>query len=290
MIIKLKPIALTKVWGGENLSKAYHINKDNIGEIWGISAHKSHSNEILNEEFKGITFRTLFEENKALFGYYPHDEFPILCKIIDASSDLSVQVHPSDEYALKHEKSLGKDECWYIIDAKENSRIQIGHKANNIEELRKAINNKKIEEMLVYHPVSKKDYYYIPSGKVHAICKDTTLLEVSQSSDITFRLYDYNRFDQGKLRELHIDKSLDVITFPDTEIIKTHQSNFFDFKTFETTSEIYLANQYGDYLYIIEGSGYVNGEAIKYGDFIMISSLISYQFSNHVKVALVNIK
>jgi mannose-6-phosphate isomerase class I len=290
MIIKLKPIALSKVWGGDNLAKKYHINLEKIGEIWGISAHKSYSNEILNEAYKGMTFRDLFETNKQLFGNYPKDEFPILCKIIDAASDLSVQVHPQDSYAVKHENSFGKDECWYILDAKENARIQIGHKANNKEALRNAINHKKIEEMLIYHQVNKEDYYYIPSGKVHAICKDTTLLEVSQSSDITYRLYDYNRLDQGKLRALHIDKSLDVITFPDTEIIKVNQDEFFDFKIIYTTNEIYHANKYGDYLYIIQGSGFVNREAIKYGDFIMISSLDSYQFSNRFKVALVKIR
>lgn len=290
MIIKLKPIALSKVWGGDNLAKKYHINKEKIGEIWGISAHKSYSNEILNEDFKGMTFRDLFKTNKKLFGHYPKDEFPILCKIIVAASDLSVQVHPNDTYALKHENSFGKDECWYILDAKENARIQIGHKANNKEALMNAINNNKIDEMLIYHQVNKEDYYYIPSGKVHAICKDTTLLEVSQSSDITYRLYDYNRLDQGKVRELHIDKSLDVITFPDTEIIKTHQDEFFEFKIIDTTKEIYQANTYGDYLYIIEGSGFVNAEAIKAGDFIMITSNEKYEFSKNFKFAKIQIK
>jgi mannose-6-phosphate isomerase len=289
MIIKLKPIALSKVWGGDNLSKKYDINQEKIGEIWGISAHKSYSNEILNEEFKGMTFRELFKTNKALFGNYPKDEFPILCKIIDAASDLSVQVHPNNEYALKQENSFGKDECWYILDAKENVRIQIGHNANNKEELRNAINNKMIEELLVYHSVSREDYFYIPSGKVHAICKDTTLLEVSQSSDITYRLYDYNRLDHGKLRELQIDKSLDVISFPDTELINTHQDEFFDFKIIEKSNVTYQANQYGDYLYIIEGSGFINDETIKAGDFIIISSLVKYKFSSRLKIAKIQV-
>jgi mannose-6-phosphate isomerase len=289
MIIKLKPIALSKVWGGDNLAKKYHVNQEKIGEIWGISAHKSYSNDILNKEFKGMTFRDLFKTNKKLFGHYPKDEFPILCKIIDAASDLSVQVHPNDTYSLKHENSFGKDECWYILDAKENARIQIGHKADNKEVLMHAINNNKIEEILTYHQVNKEDYYYIPSGKVHAICKDTTLLEVSQSSDITYRLYDYNRLDQGNLRALHIDKSLDVITFPDTEIIKVHQDEFFDFKIIETSDEIYQANQYGDYIYIIEGSGFVNGEAIKAGDFIVLTSLEKYQFSSFFKISKIQL-
>ena len=99
MIIKLKPIALSKVWGGNKLALSYQINQDKIGEIWGISAHKLYSNKIQNEEFQGLNFRNLFEQYKELFGYYPKDEFPILCKIIDAVDDLSVQVHPNNSYA-----------------------------------------------------------------------------------------------------------------------------------------------------------------------------------------------
>lgn len=290
MIIKFKPIALSKIWGGESLANKYQINQDKIGEIWGISAHKSYSNVIINEEFNGMTFRNLFESHKALFGHYPKDEFPILCKIIDASSDLSVQVHPNDGYALKYENSLGKDECWYILDSKENTSIQIGHTAKSKEEFLEAIKNNQIENFLEYHKASKDDYYYIPSGKVHAICKDTTLLEVSQSSDITYRLYDYKRLDHGKLRELHIDKALDVITFPDTEMINSHSNNFFDFRILETSIEIYHANIFGDYLYIIEGSGFINQVSIKTGDFVMVSSLDKYQFNGEFKIALINIK
>jgi mannose-6-phosphate isomerase len=112
--------------------------------------------------------------------------------------------------------------------------------------------------MLLYHPISIDNYYYIPSGKVHAICKNTTVLEVSQSSDITYRLYDYNRLDQGKLRELHIAKALDVITFPDNNLINTHKNVLFDFKIVDTNNELYQAHHYGDYLYIIEGNGFIN--------------------------------
>jgi mannose-6-phosphate isomerase len=290
MIIKLKPIGLSKVWGGNNLAKMYNINQEKIGEIWGISAHKSYSNEIINEEFQGMTFRKLFQTHKSLFGNYPHDEFPILCKIIDASSDLSVQVHPNNSYALKHEQSLGKDECWYILDSKEDARIQIGHTALSKEVLNDAIEKDSIEDMLLYYDVKKGDYYYIPSGKVHAICKDTTLLEVSQSSDITYRLYDYKRLDQGKLRELHIDKSLDVISFPDTSLLNKHIDDFFGFKIIETNNQIYQANQFGDYIYIIKGNGYINDVIIHAGDFIMVSSLEKYQFINYFKIALINIK
>jgi mannose-6-phosphate isomerase len=222
MIIKFKPIALSKVWGGDKFSKKYQINQPKIGEIWGISAHKSHTNEILNDEFKGITFRTLFEKHRDLFGNYPEAEFPILFKLIDTSSDLSIQVHPDNLYALKHENSFGKDECWYILETKNNTRIQIGHKANTQEELMTAIEKQKIEKILTYFSIQKGDYFYIPSGKVHAIFKNTTLLEVSQSSDVTYRIYDYDRLHQGSLRKLHTYEALEVIDFPDKPLIKKH--------------------------------------------------------------------
>lgn len=290
MIIKLKPIALSKVWGGNNLAKIYNIDQDKIGEIWGISGHKSYSNEIVNTEYQGLTLRTLFQKYKMLFGNYPYDEFPILCKIIDASSDLSVQVHPQDSYANKHEQSFGKDECWYILDAKENTRIQIGHRALSKYELKDAIKNQNIEDMLQYHVVKKGDYFYIPSGKVHAICKDTTLLEISQSSDITYRIYDYSRLDQGRLRELHIEKSLDVISFPDTPLLLQHKDEFFNFEIIETNNKTYQANHYGDYIYIIKGNGFIDNQKIQAGDFIMVTSLSKYQFSDYFKIALISLK
>jgi mannose-6-phosphate isomerase len=290
MIIKLKPIALSKVWGGNNLAKIYNIDQEKIGEIWGISGHKSYSNEIVNTEYQGLTLRTLFQKYKTLFGNYPYDEFPILCKIIDASSDLSVQVHPQNSYANKYEQSFGKDECWYILEAKENTRIQIGHRALIKYELKDSIKNQNIEDMLQYHHVKKGDYFYIPSGKVHAICKDTTLLEISQSSDITYRIYDYNRLDQGRFRELHIDKSLDVISFPDTPLLQQHKDEFFNFEIIETNNKTYQANLYGDYIYIIDGNGFIDNQKIQAGDFIIVTSLSKYQFSDYFKIVLISLK
>ncbi|MDD4824112.1 MAG: class I mannose-6-phosphate isomerase [Acholeplasmataceae bacterium] len=290
MIIKLEPIPLTKVWGGEKLSNIYGFSLSNIGEIWGISAHKSNSNKIVNGKFKGISFRELYISNREYFGYYPKDEFPLLFKVIDAKGDLSVQVHPDNDYAYIHENSYGKDECWYILEAENDSRIQIGHKARNRDELNDAIFNNSLEKLLEYHSISAGDYYYIPSGKVHAICKNTTLLEVSQSSDVTYRLYDYNRLDNGKLRPLHIKESLDVISIPDTSIEIVHNDKFFTFDIIENDEKTIIADIYGDYIYIIEGSGYANQERIESGDFIMATSNSQYKLIGQIKYALIKIK
>jgi len=292
MLLKFEPIALEKVWGGNNLKKTYKIDKENIGEIWGISAHESYSNKIINTRFAGKTLRELFIKEKYLFGNLSVQEFPVLFKVIDAADDLSVQVHPQDEYALKHESSHGKDECWYILEThSKNTEIIIGHHAKTKAELTHMIENNQYESLLNRFKIKPKDYFYIPSGKVHAICKNTTLLEVSQSSNVTYRLYDYNRLDKGKLRELHVEKSLDVILVPDTELKRVHDDKYFYFEVFDSKEDKeYKADVYGDYFYCIKGSGEINAEEVKAGDFFMISSETVYQVKGSLKLARVRIK
>lgn len=289
MIIRFEPVPVKKVWGGDKLSEIYGFSLSNIGEIWGISAHKKYSNKIINSDYKGTTFRELFKNHIELFGHYSKEEFPLLFKVIDAASDLSIQVHPNDKYASTYEDSYGKDECWYILSADSDSRIQIGHKAKNKNDLHSSILNNSIEKMLKYKKIEAGDYFYIPSGKVHAICKNTTLLEVSQSSDITYRLYDYNRLDNGSLRPLHIDKSLNVITIPDSDLKLQHDHRYFSFDVLHTSTEIRTADLYGDYIYVIEGNGMINNEMIKKGDFLMVTSLSHYIFDSEFKIALIRI-
>lgn len=289
MVIRLKPIPLTKIWGGDKLSKMYGLSLPNVGEIWGISAHKSNSNKIINGHFKGLTFREFYINHRKYFGYYPKEEFPLLFKVIDAKSDLSIQVHPNNEYASINENSYGKDECWYILDANNESRIQIGHRAKNRNEMKESIINNSLEEILEYHPISADDYYYIPSGKVHAICKNTTLLEISQSSDITYRLYDYNRLDKGKHRKLHIQKALDVITFPDKKNITKHSDKYFSFKIINVNNGRFKSDVFGDFLYIIDGDGAVEKEQVSKGDFLVITSNSDYLVHGNMKIALIRI-
>ena len=291
MIIKFKPIAIDKIWGGNSLSKIYDIDKPNIGEIWGISAHSSYSNVIIDGKYKGLTLRELYEKHRDLFGNIDYDEFPILFKVIDAAEDLSIQVHPDDLYANKYENSNGKDECWYILDTRfKNTDIIIGHNAKSKETLIQMINNDEYDKLLNRFPIKPNDYFYISSGKIHAITKGTMLLEVSQSSDITYRLYDYNRLDKGKLRQLHIEKSVDVINAPDTKLKKIHLNKHFTFNVKEnndTTEK--KSHQYGDYYYIIKGKGYIDNKKVLQGDFLMITAKKKYILHGNFKYAYVNI-
>ena len=143
----------------------------------------------------------------------------MLTKILDANADLSVQVHPEDEYAKIHENGdLGKTECWYILDCKEGADMIFGHNAKTKEELIQQINDGKWNELLRRVKIKPGDFFYVPSGTIHALCEGTLVLETQQSSDTTYRVYDYDRRDtEGNLRELHLEKAIDVTTVPHQE-------------------------------------------------------------------------
>lgn len=216
-ILFLKPAFVEKIWGGEKLRElyGYAIPSNKTGECWAISGHPNLDSEFLNEELKSIKLSELFKSKPNLFGNPRVEKFPLLTKIIDASEDLSVQVHPNDEYGFKYENEQGKTECWYILEAEENSKIVYGHNAKSKEELKRLIESGKWDKLLKYVDVKAGDFFYVPSGTIHAIGKGIVVLETQQSSDTTYRVYDYDRLDSiGQKRELHIEKSIDVITVP----------------------------------------------------------------------------
>jgi len=291
MIIKFQPIAIKKIWGGNKLSKIYGISSSKIGEIWGISTYKSNSTKIVNTSYKNITLRELYESHKELFGYYSKEEFPILMKVIDAVKDLSVQVHPDDEYANKEESSYGKDECWYILDVySKDNNIIIGHNAKNKSELSNLIKNESYDRLLKRITINIGDYFYISAGKIHAICKYTTVLEISQSSNITYRLYDYNRLDNGVLRDLHIKKAYGVISTPDYLTLQKNPGKYFTDSLKENLVDSnHKAHKYGDYIYIKEGFGQFDNTQVKAGDFIMATSLSEYIIIGEIKYIIVNL-
>ncbi|MFC4696753.1 mannose-6-phosphate isomerase, class I [Enterococcus aquimarinus] len=213
----MKPVFQEKIWGGSRLKTVfgYDIPSDKIGEDWAISAHPNGVSMIENGPYKGQTLDQLWANEKALFGQPTEDVFPLLIKILDAEDDLSVQVHPDDTYGLKHEGELGKTECWYIIDAQPGAEIIYGHNAQTKEELTTMIQEGRWEDLLTRVPVKKGDFFFVPSGTIHAIGKGIMILETQQSSDTTYRVYDYDRKDDaGQTRELHIQQSIDVTTVP----------------------------------------------------------------------------
>ncbi|MDN6161666.1 MAG: mannose-6-phosphate isomerase, class I [Atopostipes sp.] len=213
----LKGTFQEKIWGGSKLETefGYDIPSDKTGELWAISAHKNGESTVKNGQYKGMKLSELWDEHRELFGNEEGDVFPLLTKIIDAQDDLSVQVHPDDEYALEHEGELGKTECWYILSAEPGAQIIYGHHAETEEELAQMIEDGEWDDLLRYVEVEAGDFFYLPSGSIHAITSGIMILETQQSSDTTYRLYDYDRKDDdGNLRDLHIEDSIAVSTVP----------------------------------------------------------------------------
>ncbi len=189
---------------------------DRFGECWAVSAHRSADCTIEGGAFDGMTLSRVYREHRELFGGLSCEEFPLLTKIIDARENLSIQVHPDDAYAAAHEKGArGKTECWYILDAPKDARLIVGHKAQTRQELEALVKEGRYEELLGYVPVKKGSFIQIEPGTIHAITGGILLLETQQSSDVTYRVYDYGRLMDGKPRPLHVKQSLEVIRVPD---------------------------------------------------------------------------
>lgn len=216
-ILMLKPVFTHNIWGGTRLHNdfGYDVEGNDIGECWGIAAHPNGAATITNGECKGMTLAEAFKNRPELFGNIGGEVFPLLIKIIDANDNLSIQVHPDNAYARVNENgSLGKTECWYIIDCPENADLVVGHNAGTREELASMIHEGRWNEFIRKIPIKKGDFIQIDPGTVHAITSGCLILETQQNSDITYRVYDYGRLQNGKPRELHVEKSIDVISVP----------------------------------------------------------------------------
>ncbi|WP_394186717.1 mannose-6-phosphate isomerase, class I [Metabacillus halosaccharovorans] len=218
--IFLVSIFQERIWGGTKLNQVYQydIPSYQTGECWAISAHPNGQSIVRNGKLKGKTLGEIWTEHPDLFGHFNSDRFPLLTKILDANDDLSVQVHPNDEYAKVNENGeLGKTECWYIIDCDEDADMIFGHHAHTKEEFIQLVNEGKWDDLLQRIKIKPGDFFYVPSGTIHALCKGTLVLETQQSSDTTYRVYDYDRRGKDrKLRELHLDKAIEVTTVPHT--------------------------------------------------------------------------
>lgn len=287
----LNPVFKEMIWGGNQLAEkfGYEIPSDKTGECWAVSAHPNGDCTVREGEYAGRKLSELFKEEPELFGNLPLDRFPLLIKIIDAKADLSIQVHPDDAYAKVHENgSLGKTECWYILDCPEDATLVVGHNAGSREELKEMIDQKRWSELIREVPVKKGDFIQINPGTVHAIKGGLMILETQQNSDITYRVYDYDRLSNGKPRELHVQQSIDVITVPapSAEDSVSHAADL----PANTMNELIACDYYKVYkltvtepvsfeqehpfliMSVIEGEGLVNGQMIRKGDHFILPS------------------
>lgn len=216
-LLFLEPVYKDYIWGGTKLKEYFgkETSMDITAESWEVSTNADGISKIRNQD---ITLKEMFDNKETrveIFGTKTKDmeKFPLLIKFIDANSNLSVQVHPDDEYAKEYEADTGKTEMWYIIDCLPNSQIICGMKENvKQEDVEDIIRNNKIKENLNYVDIKKGDSIYIPSGTIHAILGGALICEIQQNSNLTYRVYDWDRVgSDGKPRTLHIDKAIDVI-------------------------------------------------------------------------------
>lgn len=246
--LKFTPIFCYRIWGGDKLKNV--LNKDyqesSIGESWEISDVDDFNTVVADGDFKGKTINDLITTFKSDFlgkAVYEKfgNEFPLLIKFIDAKTPLSIQVHPSDELAKQRHNSFGKNEMWYIMEADKGAELIVGF---NQEVSKKAYLNKlengTVLEVLNTEKVKKGDTYYIPTGRVHAIGAGVLLAEIQQTSNITYRIYDYDRVDAktGQTRELHNDLAIDAIDFKHYKNYKTN------YEVIENTSNTLVHSPY----------------------------------------------
>lgn len=216
-ILKLRPSCKGYLWGGSRLKEEYGIEYDGdlLAEAWELSCHPDGPSYIVNGIYAGKTLQQYIDsEGKEVLGTNCRRfrDFPILIKFIDAKDNLSIQVHPDNRYALKNEGQYGKTEMWYVMDAGENAFLYYGFKREiSKEEFAQRIQEDTLLEVLNAVPVQKGDVFFIESGTIHAIGKDILIAEIQQNSNVTYRVYDYGRVGKdGKKRDLHIEKALDV--------------------------------------------------------------------------------
>ncbi len=238
--LKFHPIFKEKLWGGSKLRDLLHKDCGNIphcGESWEISGVDGNVSVVSNGPLEGRSLKDLIREYKgALLGDSVYkafgNDFPLLIKFIDANDDLSIQVHPDDDLALKRHNSKGKTEMWYIMQADTNSTLISGfNRSTNRDEYLEFLKRGKLTELLNVEKVSKGDVYYLPAGRVHTIGKGLLLAEIQQTSDVTYRIYDFDRIDKnGNKRYLQTEEALDALDFQFHSDYKTsydhpHNSN-----------------------------------------------------------------
>ena len=221
--LKFNPVYSYRIWGGDKLKTVLNkdYTQDSIGESWEISDVENNETLVSEGPLKGKSLKELITEFKGeLVGDNVYktfgNDFPLLIKFIDAKTPLSIQVHPSNALAKERHNSFGKNEMWYVMEAEKDAELIIGfNKTTNKDNYQKHLNNSTLRNILNIEKVDKGDTFYIPTGRVHAIGAGVLLAEIQQTSDITYRIYDYDRIDKttGKKRELHTDLALNAIDF-----------------------------------------------------------------------------
>jgi mannose-6-phosphate isomerase len=306
--IKFVPILKDKIWGGQKLKTIFNKNSDlpNIGESWEISDVEGDTSVVSNGSLKGQSLKQLLETYKEdLVGPQNYrifkNKFPLLIKFIDAKEDLSIQLHPNDELAAKRHNSFGKTEMWYVFQADKDANLIVGFNQKMTSELYlKHLNDKTLTKILNFDKVKEGDTYFVEVGRVHAIGAGVMVAEIQQTSDITYRVYDWDRVDaDGNERELHNDLALDAFDFDLEDNFRVsydkteNQSNemvscpYFTTNYLKVNKTLKKDNYHGSFIIYmcIEGEAKILtdgfSESIKKGETILLPAIIeNYEISS----------
>ncbi len=268
-IVRMEPAFKDNLWGGTRLRDVYgkKCDYDIVAESWELSTHKAGQSIVATGKNKGLMLGEYINRfGRGILGWKcdPYERFPLLIKFIDSRESLSIQVHPGDDYALQKEDEYGKNELWYVVDCEPESYLYCGFSRDTDEaEVRRRIKDGTLTEILNKIPVKKGDSYFIENGTVHAIGPGVLICEIQQSSNVTYRLYDYQRRDKyGELRELHIDKAMEVTNFheKDMEAAKTMECKYFSIEksVFDGEVSFNLDDSSFRAFVVLEGSGQVS--------------------------------
>ena len=274
-ITKTIPAFKDYIWGGSKLKTEFHknVDLDRVAESWELAAHKDGTSGFDGETF---SLADLFEKHRELIGTNAEkfERFPMIIKLIDAKNNLSVQVHPSDEYALKNENSYGKTEMWYVVEAEEGAGLYVGFNRDVTEaEFRALIAENRLQEVLNFIPVKPGEWFFIEAGTVHAIGKGVVIAEVQQNSNLTYRLYDYGRVGaDGKPRELHVEKGVKVSKLTAYVPDKRTSCEYFSCESIAlSSSRTFTADKTSFVaLVIMDGSLSVAGREYQKGDTVFV--------------------
>ena len=294
-LLFLKPVFRENIWGGDRLAFefGYEIPGVHTGECLAAGAYPGYEIRVDRGTYEGVSLENLWKEHRELFGNYASGKFPLNVKLLDAQEDLSVQVHPDEVYAGANENGAsGRTKFWYVLACEENQKMILGHYATDKAEFKKAVREKRFEDIFREIPIKKGDFFQIDPGCIHALKKGTMVYEVNEGSEIAYRIYDYDRMREGKKAELHTAQAIEVTRCPHEDPIltpkvqKLSHGTFTEYVNCPSYRVIRLELMDGGYDFkesdafavasVVEGSGTLDGVRIRKGNHF----IIPYQYGS----------
>ncbi|HIT17597.1 MAG TPA: class I mannose-6-phosphate isomerase [Candidatus Caccosoma faecigallinarum] len=275
-MLVIETIVHETIWGGKKLTPYSGTNNKKIGHLYSLISNGELESKILNGEYRGQLFRKYFDENKARFGLSNYKEFPFLLALVDASDDLSLQVHPNDVMAKELEGAdFGKNESWYFIDAPKTGKIFDGCKARTSQELKEKVTLGKYDDVIDFLEVRSGDYVYIEAGTMHAMSAGSLVYEIEENCNATYRVYDFDRVDKdGKKRPLQTEnalKSIDVSLKSKTiPYVGEKTERLYSTQLFKNTEEYTNVSNTLECLTVIDGESEVEGQKVQRGVTIVL--------------------